>query len=322
MNPYIGQTAQLYGIEEHRLVGGKGDGMRLLQIRNGKGLELTVSLDRCADISRVTIDGMNVSYFSPCGYVGPAFFEKKGTAWLSSFTAGFLTTCGLEAVGNPCVDRGEVLTLHGSIGNIPAEHAWWVEEDNALVLHARVSDEVLFGRKLVLHRMIRVSLMENTFFIHDVVENTGDTVQPIQLLYHMNIGYPMLDEDSILVIPGDSVTPRDAHAASDIENCLRMEKPRAGYQERCYYHHFPDKTGFASVYQPKRNKGLSITFDTNQLDCFVEWKMMGQRDYVLGLEPGNSFPDGRDVMREKGILKHLDPGAKASFDIQVQFFEK
>ena len=83
MNPYIGQSAQLYGIEEHRLIGGKGDGMRLLQVRNGKGLELTVSLDRCADISRVSIDGMNVSYFSPCGYVGPAYYQNEGNAWLN-----------------------------------------------------------------------------------------------------------------------------------------------------------------------------------------------------------------------------------------------
>ena len=54
MNPYIGCESQLYGFEEHRLVGGKGDGMRLLQIRNGLGLEMTVSLDRCADICRLS----------------------------------------------------------------------------------------------------------------------------------------------------------------------------------------------------------------------------------------------------------------------------
>ena len=51
MNKYIGHTSQLYGIEEHRLVGGKGDGMRLLQVNNGRGLAFTVSADRCADIS-------------------------------------------------------------------------------------------------------------------------------------------------------------------------------------------------------------------------------------------------------------------------------
>ena len=47
---YLGHEQQLSGVEEHRLVGGKGDGMRLLEVRNGKGLECTVSADRCADL--------------------------------------------------------------------------------------------------------------------------------------------------------------------------------------------------------------------------------------------------------------------------------
>ena len=46
MNPYIGHETQLSGVEEHRLVGGKGDGMRLYEATNGKGLELTLSPDR------------------------------------------------------------------------------------------------------------------------------------------------------------------------------------------------------------------------------------------------------------------------------------
>ncbi len=59
MNPYIGHESQMSGVEEHRLVGGKGDGMRLFQVRNGKGLEFTVVADRCADISRLSFRGVN-----------------------------------------------------------------------------------------------------------------------------------------------------------------------------------------------------------------------------------------------------------------------
>ena len=36
MNKYIGHPLQLYGVEEMRLVGGKGDGMRVLNVRNNK----------------------------------------------------------------------------------------------------------------------------------------------------------------------------------------------------------------------------------------------------------------------------------------------
>ena len=97
VNPYIGHNSQLCGVEEVRLVGGKGDGMRLLQLRNAAGLEMTVSADRCADISRLVFMGDNMGYFSPNGYVSPSYYDDKGNGWLKGFTAGFLTTCGLTA---------------------------------------------------------------------------------------------------------------------------------------------------------------------------------------------------------------------------------
>ena len=321
MNPYIGHDSQIYGIEEHRLVGGKGDGMRLLEVNNGKGLELTVSLDRAADISRLRFRGINMSYFSPCGYVAPAYYDSTGSNWLKSFTAGFLTTCGLRAVGSPCVDEGEELPLHGTIANQPAEHAYWFEENGELVVRALVKDETIFAAKLRMTREIRVSLVENTFTIQDTIENTGDTVQPLEILYHMNMGYPLLDEDSVVEIPSAGVSPRDDHAAEDIENWMKMIKPQSGYVEWCYYHKF-EKEGKASIYQPKIGQGLEISFDAEELDGFVEWKMMGVRDYVLGLECGNCYPDGRDVMRKTGMLKFLAPGEHKTYQVKVRMIEK
>ncbi len=82
MNPYIGHDSQIYGVEEHRLVGGKGDGMRLLEVHNGIGLDLTVAPDRCADIPRLRFAGINLSYMSACGYVAPTYYDNVETAWL------------------------------------------------------------------------------------------------------------------------------------------------------------------------------------------------------------------------------------------------
>ena len=137
----------------------------------------------------------------------------------------------------------------------------------------------------------------------------------------MNMGYPLLDEESVITIPSEEVSPRDDHAANDIENWMHMQKPTAGYQERCYYHKFADKEGRASVYQPKLNMGLEITYNAEELDGFVEWKMMGVRDYVLGLECGNCYPDGRNVMREKGMLKFLKPGEKKTYSVRIIMYE-
>ena len=200
MNPYIGHETQLSGVEEHRLVGGKGDGMRLYEATNGKGLELTLSPDRNGDITRLRYKGINMSYFSPCGYVAPAYYDKVGANWLQSFTAGFLTTCGLQAVGTPCIDDGEELPLHGSIANQPCAQSYWEEDDKEIRIHSVTKDEVIFDRKLVLKRTVTISKEENTFSIDDHIENTGSKTEPMEILYHMNMGYPLLDEDSEVTI--------------------------------------------------------------------------------------------------------------------------
>ncbi len=186
---------------------------------------MTLCPDRNGDITRLLCNGTNLSYFSPCGYVAPAYYDKTGNNWLQSFTAGFLTTCGLQAVGSPCVDEGEELPLHGSIANQPAERSYWEEDDAGIRIHTLTRDEVIFGRKLTLKRVIEVSKEENSFTISDEIQNTGDRREPVEILYHMNMGYPLLDEESVVSIPSAEVVARDDHAAEDIAHWMHMEKP-------------------------------------------------------------------------------------------------
>lgn len=320
-NPYIGHPSQLCAVEDVRLIGGKGDGMRLLQIRNAAGLEMTISVDRCADISRLIFKGDNMGYYSPSGYVAPSYYDHVGAGFLKSFTAGFLTTCGLTAVGNPCEDDGETTGLHGSIGNTPCERIWWNEDEENLYIHAIVNDSGIFSRKLVLKRLITVSKSSNRFTIADTVENQGDTVSPVMILYHMNMGYPLLSEQSLVEISSIDVKARNAHAADGLDSWHQMLPPTPGFEEQCYFHSFGEE-GRASIYNPDINKGLSITFNPKNLDYFTEWKMMGYRDYVLGLEPGNCHPDGRDAMRKEGTLKFLQPGACVAYKVSVNLYEK
>ena len=321
INPYIGHASQLYGVEEVRLVGGKGDGMRLLQLRNAAGLEMTVSADRCADISRLTFKGDNMGYFSPNGYVAPSYYDDKGNGWLKGFTAGFLTTCGLTAVGSPCTDEGEELPMHGTVGNIPCERIWWDEDEENIYIHAIVNDSGIFAQKLILTRTIRVSKAESKFVISDTVENQGDTKSPVMILYHMNMGYPLLSENSVVQIPSESVKPRNDRAAEDLSTWHKMLPPTPNFEEQCYFHSF-ESEGKASIYNPDIRKGLTISFNPKYLDHFTEWKMMGYRDYVLGLEPGNCTPDGRAAMRREGKLKFLKPSESVTYEVTINLYEK
>ncbi len=318
MNPYIGHDSQVYGIEEHRLTGGKGDGMRLLEIHNGIGLDLAVTPDRCGDIARLRYKGVNMSYMTPVGYVAPAFYDRTEDNFLKSFTAGFLTTCGLESAGAPSEDLGVRYPMHGSIANQPCEQLSWGEEGTDLIVRMTVKDERLFGRKLRLERRIVVSTVQNVFEIRDRIVNTGDRKEGVEILYHMNMGYPLLDEDSVLTIPSVRVEPYTDWAAQGIGEWMKMTKPQAQIEEQCYRHVFADGKGYARIAQPKLDTALTITFDAKDLDGFTEWKMMGVRDYVLGLEPGNCYPGPRGWMRETGMLKYLEAGESHEYAVRVE----
>ncbi len=320
MNSYIGNPLQLYGVEEMRLVGGKGDGMRILHVRNNKGLAFDISLDRAGDISRLNFKGDNFGYFAPCGYVAPTYYDHAGGGFLKSFTAGFFTTCGLTAVGSPCTDDGEDLPLHGTISNTPCENFSHFIEDGAIHIKITVRDAALFSHQLVLTREYVCPIDENVIYMTDTIKNIGVRETPFELLYHCNMGYPLLSENAVVTVPASKVTPRNDHAKEGLENCLVMEKPQVGYEEKCYYFALSGKPT-VSIFNPDIQKGLAMTFDTEELPYFTEWKMMGDKEYVLGLEPGNCLPDGRNVMRGRGILAFLSPGEETTKHLTFRFIE-
>ena len=166
MNKYVGHASQIRGAEEHILKGGKGEGMRLLTVRNGKGLDFTISLDRAADISRLSFKGTNMGYFAPCGYVAPMYYNGD---FLKSFTAGFFTTCGLTTVGTPTLDDGEDLPLHGTISNIPSEKVSVEETDSGITVKAEIREASLFGRKLVLRNITRYDTLSLQYGLSFIV---------------------------------------------------------------------------------------------------------------------------------------------------------
>ena len=321
INPaYYGHETQLFGVEEHRLVGGKGDGMRLFEVRNGLGLQFTVSADRCADISRLSFAGCNYGFFSANGYVAPSYYDDKGAGWLKSFTAGFLTTVGFLNAGAPCVDGGVELPLHGQLANIPAEHIYWEADAAEIRVHATIRHAGIFAEKLMLYRTIACSLTHNEITITDRIVNMGDAESPLMFLYHMNMGYPLLSETAELKIPSVAVEPRNERAAEDIGTWNVMLPPQPCFEEQCYFHTFRKK-GLAAIFNPSIDKGLAIRFDADSLDNFTEWKMMGVKDYVLGLEPCNCKLIGRDELHRQGKLKFIAPGEEKTYSVKLQIVE-
>lgn len=321
MNIYTGHPSQICGVDEVRLSGGRGDGMRMLYVRNGRGLDFWVSADRCADIARLSFKGDNFGYFAPCGYVSPDHYDECGDGFLKSFTAGFMTTCGLRNVGNACTDNGETLPLHGSISNTPCENISYFDAEDGIHIKARVYDMSIYTHKLILEREYVVSRDENVIYLCDTVKNVGMTESPLEILYHCNMGYPLLDENARVLIPSLEVEPKNEYSKLGVPDCLKVEKPRKDWGEMCFYHKLSG-TPEISIFNSKINKGLKIEFDTGELKCFAQWKMMGEYDYVMGFEPGNCLPSGRDVMRECGMLETLKPKESKTFHLKFTFTDK
>ncbi|MBR4934081.1 MAG: DUF4432 family protein, partial [Clostridia bacterium] len=90
------------------------------------------------------------------------------------------------------------LPLHGTLSHIPAELYALEESDDALLVKLKIRDTTLFGRKLVLNRIYRFSYTDNSFEVTDTVTNEADTESPYMIMYHCNMGYPLLDENSIV----------------------------------------------------------------------------------------------------------------------------
>ena len=321
MKNYIGNSLQVRGAERYILQGEKGDGMHFLYVRNGKGLELWISMDRAGDVSRAIYKGENMGFFGPCGYVAPQYYDANGVGFLKSFTGGFFTTCGLTVVGSPCVDEGEELPLHGNVSHIPAKLNSIEEKENELVIKLTVTDTAIFGRKLIMDRTYTISYTENKFELRDTVTNLSASSSPYMILYHCNMGYPLLNEKSIVKIPNNGVIPREENAKKFVGTATVMEKPQDGFQERCYYYDVKKcgKTANVGIYSPDIQKGMVMSYDAESLPCFTEWKMMGKTDYVLGLEPGNCTPDGRDVLRKNGTLQFLLPDERKTNVVKFSF---
>jgi galactose mutarotase-like enzyme len=188
-----------------------------------------------------------------------------------------------------------------------------LERGAGLVVGQRDVDE-----KLTLNRVISISLTDNIITIEDQVSNEGSTEEPVMLLYHMNIGYPLLDENTTLEINSSDVIPRDTHAAADLDSWNKMLSPIPNFIEQCYYHKFKDSTAKVTVFNHSIQKGLELSFDTSIFPEFTQWKMMGEHDYVLGIEPCTNTLEGRSTIREKQQLKFLKPNESITFGAQIK----
>lgn len=321
---YFGDSAVVAGARRVALREGKARGTELTQVSTGTGLVYEVNESRGMDLGRCVYKGIPISYQSYDKEVHPSYFEPYGDNWLSAYGGGLMVSCGLRSTGAPCEDSGETLPLHGRLSSIPAEcvniKKYTKGMDSFINTSGVIRESKALNFNLVVRRSITSKVGSNEIYIEDEIENEGFERQDLMLLYHFNVGHPILDEGSRFYSNSESVEPRDEVAESQQEPYDEYLAPTPHYGDVVYYHKLRPRDGICTVgiTNKRLNLGLELDFRRDELDCFTQWKFTGEGNYVAGLEPGNAFVSGRSVERAQGRLKCINPQEKKHVGIMVR----
>lgn len=324
MLKYFGDYEVAAGFKNYTIDSAKGENIHICEVSSGSGLRMEICKTRGMDIGRCYFKEYPISYRSCAKESHPCYYETFNDGWLRSFSGGLLVTGGLTSIGTPEIDNGEVLPLHGRISNIPSEEFYtekiWENDELYFKIHGLVREAKPLNYNITLNRTITVKAGENKFNIHDVVTNEGFNKQEHMMLYHFNIGYPILDEYSKFYADTNNVIPRDEISKNREEPYDTYLAPTNNYPDVVYYHDInADENGkcYAAIINEKRNIGIYLYYSNNTLDNFTQWKFTGQGNYVAGIEPCNSRVNGRSTERNEGRMKTLEPQEFVEYDLEV-----
>lgn len=308
----VGNMNQIAGMKRYTCREGKKESVNAVDIWNGSGMYLTVLSDRASDIASLTYKGRSLCWLSNLGLASPLYKTKGDFDWNRNFSGGMLATCGLNTAGLPSHDQEEDLELHGPISNLPSEEVncrtFWKDDDYIIQYTAKTYQSRPFGENLCLTREITVKMGENVVYVHDNVENLGFQDVPLMMIYHMNFGYPLLDEGSHLYLTYQDRIPTSTWAADSEDQIGVITKPDDHYKARAYNHTLQEDEegyGYASLLNEELGLGATLKIRTDNLDQFNLWKCLQKSNYAVGLEPCNCRTWGRDQEREHGNLHYI-----------------
>lgn len=333
-----GDTTQFGSVRLSTLEDGAGRGTRILDFSTGSGLQFTINVDRAMDIGAFTHNGRAIGWQSAAGTRHPALNnnqEDSGYGWNRSFS-GFLATCGLDHIlgpeevsastyGHPARTSVQQ-TQHGRIANTPARLTGYGEvwDGNACTLWAEgvVKQATLFGDVLELNRRITAKLGSNTVSITDKVTSTGFLRTPHMLLYHVNLGYPLLDAQTRYLAPIQSVIYA-THLAKGLESqrvgYRTCPDPIEGFSEQVWQHQMGhDELGIVpvAVVNDHLDFGLLMETSASQLPCAFQWQNFQAGHYVLAIEAATHHIKGDNFARERGEMIWMKPGETRSYHVQ------
>lgn len=318
-----------FELRYQQLESGRSAGLSCLTISTGS-VTATILPDRGMGLWKCWSDDLEFGWQSPVsGPVHPSLVpvhDASGIGWLEGFDE-LLVRCGLQSNGAPEFSEAGTLRypLHGRIANLPASRLdIQVDVENGILDVIGVVTEsrfLIYSLELLTRYRFRVG--SPVIEIIDTVTNRSSQSGSMQLLYHINVGQPVLQSGSSVHAAYRSLAPRDARASESVDQWNQCNGPASGYQEQVY---FLDPVGDESSWSEAMLAsadgafGFAVHFDTRTLPYMTLWKNTASVEdgYVVGLEPGTGFPNPRSFEEKNGRVVSLQGGESRTFRLKLQ----
>ena len=323
----VGDISQVAGAQLVSAEEGRARGARIVRVRTGSGLAFDVAVDRGMDLIGAEFRGAPIGWRSPAGEAAPAFHEPGGFGFLRTFPGGWLVTCGLDTYGAPNEDAGESFGLHGRVSHTPATNLAirqeWVRDDFVIVVSGLITQWRLFGEHLRMRRTITTTLGATSVLVEDEIENAAYRPQPHMILYHCNFGWPLVDDDSEILLSERSSRPHDENAAKGYKVRRKIGPPQNPYPEQCFFYELGadarGNTAVAMVNPSFEGEGIAayLSYNRRQLPYLMEWKNVAAGNYVVALEPCTSPFKPRSELRKLKKVRILRPGEIVKYSLEL-----
>jgi len=313
---HLGNIDQVAGIRESQLLRGRGEQMHIAEFYNAAGLRFSVVPDHGMDLYDLSYKGINLAFHTKNGLVSPQAYSAVNGEFAEQWPGGALFTCGLANVGGHLSDATGEYPTHGRIGHVPAQtfgtDTFWDGDNYILRAAGEVHQTRFTGRHLSIRRTVETGLNDKCLKLHDVVTNYEAVAEPYMLLYHFNFGYPLVSENSHIAAAKSAIT-----SPTGSDNPWSLSAPQEVCGEELYIHTQLGDRNTLALYNEELELGMYMTYDTKNLPSVVQWKCMRAHDYVVGLEPGNTYGMSRNDLIKEGKIAMLAPYSSAENTIEV-----
>lgn len=225
------------------------------------------------------------------------------------------------------MDEGRQLVCHGRIKSMSATNTaargCWHGDEYEMELYGEVRETSLFDENIVLRRTISTQAGKSVLHITDVIENEGFKEQPFMYMYHLNLGFPLIDVGTKVFAEPAAMACRDKEVEKYMGEWQSVEFPECPGKEICLMHDFNEKKHvITGVVNQRLGLGFYVKQNTEIMPYLHQWKTNIAGAYAMGLEPANNHAEGR--VREREIyhtLQTLKPFEKKVVELEIGILE-